>query len=156
MKAAARLQGRVTKLVLLEPNTVSLLAQAGNVDAFAELKEQRDCIKHFGARGEWSTVAQKFTDYWVGAGSWQKMPPERREAFIKALKPNFFEWDALMNETTSAMQWAKMLPRETLLLYDPSTVLPLRMIGSILRCACPEWHYNEVGVDIWLPLRART
>ena len=144
MKAAARLRRRVTKLVLLEPNTINLLAQAGYDAAFAEAREQRDCIKKFGALGEWATVAEKFADYWSGAGSWRDMSPERREAFTKALKPNFFEWDALINETTSAIQWAELLPRATLLLCDPNTVQPIRAIAAILRSACTEWAYKEV------------
>jgi hypothetical protein len=36
MKVAARLSGRVVKLVLLEPIPFQLLAQAGRKDAFAE------------------------------------------------------------------------------------------------------------------------
>jgi pimeloyl-ACP methyl ester carboxylesterase len=83
MKAAARLRSRVTKLVLLEPNAINLLAQAGYDAAFAEVKEQRDCIKKFGALGEWATVAEKFADYWSGAGSWRDMSPERQDAFYK-------------------------------------------------------------------------
>ena len=36
MKAAARLMGRVARLVLLETNPFYLLAQSGRVDAFAK------------------------------------------------------------------------------------------------------------------------
>ena len=152
MKAAARLRRRVTKLVLLEPNTINILAQAG-VAAFAEAREQRDCIKKFGALGEWATVAEKFADYWGGAGSWRDMSPERREAFTKALKPNFFEWDALISETTSAIQWAELLPRATLLICDPNTVPPIRAVAAMLRSACPEWAYKEVlGAGHMAPL----
>jgi pimeloyl-ACP methyl ester carboxylesterase len=154
MKAAARLRSRVTKLVLLEPNAINLLAQAGYDAAFAEVKEQRDCIKKFGALGEWATVAEKFADYWSGAGSWRDMSPERRDAFTKALKPNFFECDALINETTSAIQWAQLLPRATMLLCDPNTVQPIRTITAILRSTCPEWAYEEVmGGGHMAPLR---
>jgi pimeloyl-ACP methyl ester carboxylesterase len=125
MKTAARLPGRVTKLVLLETNPFYLLAQSGRVDAFAEAMEMRNCIKKFGALGEWATAAEKFADYWGGAGSWRDMSSERRTAFAEALKPNFFEWDAVMNETTPVEQWAALLPRTTLLVCDPGTVLPM-------------------------------
>jgi pimeloyl-ACP methyl ester carboxylesterase len=144
MKAAARLGCRVTKLVLLEPNAVNLLAQPAHAAVFAEVSEQRDCIKRFGALGEWATVAETFAEYWGGPGSWRDMSPEHREAFTKALKPNFFEWDALINETTSATQWAELLPPATLLLCDPQTVRPIRAIATILRNACPRWTYKEV------------
>jgi len=45
MKAAARLAGRVAKLVLLETNPFYLLAQSGRGDAFVEAMELRNYIK---------------------------------------------------------------------------------------------------------------
>ena len=56
------------------------------------------------------------------------MSSDRRAAFTEALKPNFYEWDAVMNETTPVEEWASRLPRATLLVYDPDTVLPIREI----------------------------
>jgi pimeloyl-ACP methyl ester carboxylesterase len=153
MKAAARLPGRVTKLVLLETNPFYLLAQSGRVDAFAEAADLRDCIKRYGALREWAPAAEKFADYWGGVGTWREMPLHRRVAFTESLKPNFFEWDAVMNETTSAEQWATLLPRATLLVYDPGTVLPIREIAAILRRACPGWAYKELpGAGHMAPL----
>jgi pimeloyl-ACP methyl ester carboxylesterase len=145
MKTAARLAGRVDRLILLEANPVYLLKQAGRVDAFAEAMELRDCIKRFGALGEWTTAAETFADYWGGAGTWRNMPAERRAAFAEALKPNFFEWDAVTNETTSAEEWAALLPRKTLIVCDPETVLPIREIAALLRRSCPQWSYREVA-----------
>jgi pimeloyl-ACP methyl ester carboxylesterase len=144
MKAAARLAGRVAKLVLLEPNPFYLLRQAGRTDAFAEAMELRNCVKRYGALGEWSAAAERFADYWGGASTWQKMPVERREAFAAALKPNFFEWDAVMNETTAVAQWADLLPHATLVVSDPNTVLPIREITALLRQSCPLWTYQDV------------
>ena len=69
---------------------------------------------------------------------------ERREVFAQALKPNFFEWDAVMNETTPVEQWAALLPHTTLLVCDPKTVLPIREIDSILRQSCPRWSCKGV------------
>jgi len=144
MKLAARLGSRVTKLVLLEANPFYLLAQAGRAVAFAEAMDLRNCIKTCGVRGEWPVAAERFADYWGGAGSWQAMSCERRAAFAEALKPNFFEWDAVMNETMPAAQWAQLLPAATLLVCDPETVLPIREIVAIFRQACPGWSYTEV------------
>jgi pimeloyl-ACP methyl ester carboxylesterase len=153
MKAAARLVGRVAKLVLLETNPFYLLAQSGRVGAFAEAMELRNYIKKFGTLGEWTTAAEKFADYWGGAGTWQGMSLDRRMAFSEALKPNFFEWDAVMNETTPVEQWATLLPRTTLLVCDPGTVLPIREIAVLLRRSCPGWAYKEVlGAGHMAPL----
>jgi len=153
MKLAAQLGSRVTKLVLLETNPFNLLQQAGQKDAFDEVVRLRDCIKTAGARGEWETAAERFADYWGGAGSWQAMSPERRAAFAQAIRPNFYEWDAVMGETTPVEEWARTLPVMTLSLYDPGTVLPIREIAAILRAACPAWRHQEVpGVGHMAPL----
>ena len=145
MKAAAQLSGRVIRLVLLETNPFYLLKQAGRAEAFAEAMELRNFIKKFGVLGEWSIAAEKFADYWGGAGSWQAMSPERRSAFADALKPNFFEWDAVMNETTPVERWAHLLPTATLVVSDPNTVRPIREITELLRQSCPMWTYKEIA-----------
>jgi pimeloyl-ACP methyl ester carboxylesterase len=144
MKLAARLQGRVARLALLEANPFDLLQQSGQMEAYAEAADLRDCIKKFGSLGEWATAAERFADYWGGAGSWANMSSERRDAFVGALKPNYFEWDAVMGESTPAAQWARLLPRATLVLSDPNTVAPIRGIVAALRRDCPMWSYQDI------------
>jgi pimeloyl-ACP methyl ester carboxylesterase len=144
MKLAAHMPGRVKKLALLEPNPAYLLAQSGHLDAFAEIMDLRNCIKQCGSRGEWATAAERFADYWGGAGSWRDMSPERRAAFTEALKPNFFEWDAVTNETTSIEEWERLLPSDTLVIGDPNSVLPIREIVALFRRSCPSWTYRDV------------
>src|SRR5262249_163021 len=126
-------------------NPFHLLKQSGRTDAFAEATDLRDSIKKFGALGEWVTAAERFADYWGGAGSWQNMTTERRKAFAEALKPNYFEGDEVMGETTRVEQWARLLPHSTLLLSDPNTVFPIREITAILRRACPAWTHKEIA-----------
>jgi pimeloyl-ACP methyl ester carboxylesterase len=153
MKTAARLDGRATRLILLETNPFYLLAQAQRHEAFAEAMALRNSIKEYGAIGEWAAAAEIFADYWNGAGSWRDMPPDRRAAFADMLKPNFSEWDAVMNEITPAEQWADLLPRATLQIVDPGTVLPIREISAILRRSSPLWDYTETpGVGHMAPL----
>jgi pimeloyl-ACP methyl ester carboxylesterase len=144
MKVAARLRGHVAKLVLLEPIPFHLLAQAGRIAAFAEAMNLCNAIKKYGAVGEWATAAERFADYWTGLGTWREMSPDRRLAFSEALKPNFFEWDAVMDDTTPVEEWAAVLPRATLLAFDPAGVSPTREIAAILRRSCPNWTYKEI------------
>jgi len=152
MKAAARLKGRVSKLVLLEPNPVYLLVQSGRLDAVAEAMETRNSIKEFGARGEWEKAAEKFADRFGGHGTWQQTPPERRKTFTEALKPNFFEWDAVLGETTPLAEWAQLLPRRTLVVSDPNSLLTVREIVALLRGTCPTWTFREVTGGHMAPL----
>ena len=80
------------------------------------------------------------------------MPPQRRETFAQALKPNFFEWDAVTDETTSLAEWARLLPRETLVVSDTNTVLPIREIAALLRRSSPTWTFQEVTGGHMAPL----
>jgi len=153
MKAAARLYGRVDRLVLIETNPFNLLAQHGRTDALTEAMALRDCVKAYGDRGEWATAAEIFADYWGGAGTWAAMRPERRAAFVQAIRPNYFEWDAAMNDATTAEQWAALLPPDTLLIADSRSALPIREVTAILRRACPAWFYRDVpGAGHMAPL----
>lgn len=155
MKAAARLGSRVRKLVLFETNPFYLLQQNGRDAAYAEATALRDLIKACADRNDWETAAARFADYWNGAGSWAATPADRRAAFVQALRPNYFEWDAVMNETTSAADWARLLPRATLLISDPKTVLPIRDIEAVLRQAAPHWyHQHTAGGGHMAPLTA--
>jgi pimeloyl-ACP methyl ester carboxylesterase len=145
MNLAARLGARTGKLVLFEPIPFYLLKQAGRSEALAEITALRDAVRALGASGQWAAAAEQFADYWGGHGTWQAMPEQRRAAFASALKPNIFEWDAVMDETTSAEEWGRLLPRSTLLMMDRDTVLPIVEIAALLRKACPRWTYMEIA-----------
>jgi hypothetical protein len=47
-------------------------------------------------------------------------------------------------ETRSLAEWARLLPRQTLVLSDPNTVLSIREIAALLRDCCPTWTFQEV------------
>ena len=63
----------------------------------------------------------------------------------EALRPNYFEWDAVMDETTPVEEWARLLPLATLVVSDPNTAFPIREITAILRLACSMWTYKEIA-----------
>jgi hypothetical protein len=48
-----------------------------------------------------------------------------------------------MEDTTPVEEWATMLPRSTLLVFDPAGVSPVREIAAILRRSCPGWTFAE-------------
>ncbi len=143
MKAALRMGARVEKLVLLEPNPFTLLRDHGRDDAFQEVCALREVIKRNGERGDWMAAAERFADYWGGAGTWSSTPDDRRTAFVEALQPNFHEWDAVMNDATALETWAAFLPERTLVVYDPATVRPIREIVQLLREGTP-WRFQRL------------
>lgn len=143
LKTALLLDRQVKKLVLIEPNPFSMLRQQGRIDAFLESRALRDHVKCFGSLGDWEQVAERFADYWLGQGAWAAMPEKRRAAFAAALPPNFYEWDAVMNEETTLEQW-KSVAADTLVLSDPRTRRPIREIVEIFAAACPHWTFQPL------------
>ena len=73
------------------------------------------------------------------------MPADRRATFVAALRPNFFEWDAVIDEETPLERWGELLPRVTMYLYDPGTTLPIRETVELLRGAHPHWMFREIA-----------
>ena len=144
LKAAMLLGPRVGSLILLEPNPFYLLKQNGRTQAFLESRELRDHVKCFGALGDWTKVAERFADYWLGDGSWRSMPEKRRAAFAESLPPNFHEWDAVMEEETTVEQW-KALTARTLVVSDKATRLPIREIVELFAKACPSWSFRSIA-----------
>lgn len=145
MKAALRMGSRVDRLVLFEPNPFFLLRDNSRDAAFAEICGLRDVIKMYGGRGEWEVPAERFADYWGGAGTWAATSPERRATFIEALKPVWHEWDAVMGETTPLCAWTAGLPALTAVIHDPATVRPIREIVDLLQRAAPHWRFATIA-----------
>ena len=144
LKAASLLGPRAGRLVLLEPNPFHLLRQAGRTQAYLEARALRDHVQCYGALGDWTKVAERFADYWLGDGAWDAMPEKRRAAFAEALPPNIHEWDAVMEEQTPMEEW-KLIPARTLVVSDRSTRLPVREIVELFTRFCPHWTFQHVA-----------
>ncbi len=144
MKAALELNARISGLVLLEPNPFYLLARHGRVAAFAEIMALRDHVKTFGGAGDWAQVGERFADYWNGEGAWAAMWPERRDGFIAMLPPNYYEWDAVMNEATPAVEWRELAAR-TLLVQASDTRRPIKEVSEILLAELPGLAFAEIA-----------
>ena len=71
------------------------------------------------------------------------MPANRRKAFVEAMSPNFHEWDAVMNETTTIDTWAS-LKAKTLIEYAAETKRPIREIVELFMVDCPHWTFKEI------------
>lgn len=144
MKAAQLFKDRVRKLVLIEPNAFFLLDQAGCHAAMQEVMALRHVIKSHGATGSWAEAAAYFADYWTGAGSWAAMPTERQQKFVRALQPNFHEWDGFLSETTMLPEWYAALPGETSVIWSRDTVRSIRDIVELMQQGCPDWRFESL------------
>jgi pimeloyl-ACP methyl ester carboxylesterase len=143
IKTAMLLDARVKRLILLEPNPFYLLKQNGRRQAYLEARSLRDHVKCFGSLGDWGKVAERFADYWLGEGAWSAMPEKRRAAFLDSLPPNFYEWDAVMEEQTTVEE-LKTIPARTFVMSAAATRLPIRKIVDLLAKSCPDWVFRTI------------
>ncbi|MEM7023846.1 MAG: alpha/beta hydrolase, partial [Pseudomonadota bacterium] len=145
MKAAEALGPRVDKLILFEPNPFYLLKQHGRDEAFAEISGVAATVSQAQMSGDWEAAAEMFADYWGGSGSWAALSEQRRGTFVEFLRPNFFEWDAVINETKTLGAWAECLPVNTVVISTEHTVRPIREIAELMREGCPGWRFEHLG-----------
>ena len=141
MMAAKIHKPKVNKLILIEPNPFYLLSNSKDSDGYKEAVALCDVIKRNGDKGTWNIAAQYFADYWNGNGSWEEMDSERQDKFIAALKPNYHEWDCVMNETISIKEWKHSLASNTTVLMSQNTVQSIKDINSLFKSKIPEWRY---------------
>jgi len=144
LKSAILLGPKVGCLVLLEPNPFYLLKQNNRRQAFLEVRDLFDHVKCFGSMDDWPKVAERFANYWLGDGSWNSMPVERRTAFVAALHPNFYEWDAVMDEETT-IEELKNISARTMVLSDKHTRFPIQEIIDIFVQVCPQWTFRTIS-----------
>ena len=85
-----------------------------------------------------------FANYWTGAGSWDAMPDDRKAKFARALKPNFHEWDAVMNEEKPFSEWRSDLPSKTTVVSANDTVRSILEIVDLMEENAPEWRYIRI------------
>jgi pimeloyl-ACP methyl ester carboxylesterase len=144
LKAAAMLGDRVSHLFLFEPNPFYLLAQNGRADAYAEAMELRDFIKSYGAKGDWAAVAQRFVDYWLGDGAWAVTPEQRQLAYMRLLRPNYYEWDCMKSDAI-AIENVAQLSAKAMLVYSAGARRPIREIAQLIEERCPNWSVATVA-----------
>ena len=144
MMAAAMFKKKVRRLVLIEPNPFYLLEKSGRSEAYQEAVILRDSIKSHGKSGTWADAAEVFANYWTGAGSWDAMPDDRKAKFASALVPNFYEWDAVMNEVVSFAEWQRDLPSDTTVVSARDTVRSIREIVELMAKRVPEWRFKQI------------
>ena len=62
----------------------------------------------------------------------------------RPLRPNFHEWDAVMNDETTIDAWKALEPK-TLVVSALGTRRPIREIVELLAEACPHWMYAQIA-----------
>lgn len=143
-QAATLLGERVSHLCLFEPTLFHLLAQNGQREAYAEAMALRDFVRRHGGKGRWAAVAERFVDYWIGAGAWAEMATERRLAYMQLLRPNYHEWDSVDSHRTTIEELGRIRAR-AMMVYSPDARRPSREIAQLFRDQCPNWSVVRIA-----------
>jgi len=137
LKVATRRPNLVRSVAAYEPVLFSLLRddpasrrEIQSVVAVAEAMRERL------AEGQPLAAAQRFIDFWSGAGAWASLPSERQTAFAIRMPPVVRQFDALFNDGLSLRDLARLrLP--LLLLSGGRTVPAARSACNLAATAQP-------------------
>jgi pimeloyl-ACP methyl ester carboxylesterase len=101
LKAALLHPGRVRALALYEPTLFSVLEQAEPAtDAASGIRHAVAAAAAALEAGDANRAAECFIDYWMGAGAWARLPPERQGPIAASTRHVRGWWSALHTEPT--------------------------------------------------------
>lgn len=137
LKAALMHRDRVGALVLYEPTLFALLEQesAGHPAADGIRHAVADAARAI-AQGDQAAAGARFIDYWMGAGSWQRMPEARRVA-IGATMVNVSGWASALFGEPTPLQALRALDLPVLLMLGAQSPASSRGVGRLLTQALP-------------------
>ncbi len=141
--AALANPGRVRAMALYEPTLFAL------VDAHGPPPNEADGIRNAVAdagaaldRGDQDAAAERFIDYWMGTGSWQQTPQNRKPA-IAASVANIRRWaHALFGEPTPLTAF-RSLDIPVLYMVGKRSTASARGVARLLAAALPRVELLE-------------
>jgi pimeloyl-ACP methyl ester carboxylesterase len=99
-------------------------------------------VQRLGDAEDWDALAEIFTDYFNGDGSWVSTAPERQRMIASQLPPNRHEWDAGSESRTA--QTFSGATAQTLILRGSLTRLVTRETADVLCEAFPHWQLRDI------------
>jgi pimeloyl-ACP methyl ester carboxylesterase len=86
--------------------------------------------------GALDSAAQRFIDYWMGAGTWAGMRPQRRAAIARTMPSVRSQWTAIFAETTSLPVYS-LLDLPVLYLVGSKSPPSTRAVARLLTQTLP-------------------
>lgn len=143
-RAALANPGRIRSLILVEPVLFGLLlAEDPGQPAAREIVAVCDDTSAAVALGELERAAERFTDYWMGPGTWASIPAPRRTAVAQAMSDVRSEWSALFADTTPLSAYSS-LKVPTLYLTGSESPASAREVARLLIKTLPDVTTVEV------------
>jgi len=152
-RAALTYPGCFRSLVLVEPVLFGLLVaeephQPAAREVVAVCQHTRAAVEV----GALDSAAQRFIDYWMGAGTWAEMPPQRRAAIAQMMPSVRSQWTAIFAETTPLPVYS-LLDLPVLYLVGSKSPSSTRAVARLLTQTLPNVTSAELtGAGHMAPL----
>ena len=133
LRVAAERPDRVASLTLYEPMALHVLRTAGPAEraAFDEITAFARQIDQAVLCGAYWAAAERFVDYWNGAGAWAATDPDAQARIARYIPKACLEFRAMAGETTPRAAY-RQFDFPTLLLVGEHACEPVRLIGRQL------------------------
>jgi len=142
LATASKLGTTVSHMALYEPMLCGLLHGHGRAEAWSEAMGIYAAVQELGDAQDWVGLAEVFTDYFNGEGSWAATPVERQRLIAAPLPPNRHEWDAGSQSRTA--QDFVGTTAQTLILRGSLTRLVTMETAALLHEAFPHWQLRDI------------
>jgi pimeloyl-ACP methyl ester carboxylesterase len=133
LRVASERPDRIASLTLYEPMALHLLKAAGPAGqaALDEITAVARALDHAVLCGAYWAAAERFVDYWSGAGAWAATDPDAQARIARYIPKACLEFRALAEESTARTAYRKFdFPK--LLLVGEHTREPARLIARQL------------------------
>ncbi|MEO7057901.1 MAG: alpha/beta hydrolase [Caldimonas sp.] len=134
VKLASACPGRVRSLCLYEPTLFHLVAAgAPSASPAAGIWHAASDAAQAVGRGDSDDAAERFIDFWMGAGAWTATPAAKKPAIAASMR-NVAAWrDALFGEDAAAESFARLDMPTVLLHGDRSPQSALAVVEALTR-----------------------
>ncbi len=136
---------RLRSLTLIEPSCFHLLVddRQGHAQALDEIRAVAEAVNSTVVCGDYRGGMEVFIDYWGGAGSWAKLPDEKKAQFADLALCVAHHFWSLFEEKT-ALDDCRGLHVPTLILCGTKSPRPSRTIVKLLADAIPHAQHRTI------------
>ena len=143
----ARSRGdQLASLTVIEPVAFHLLrgGSAADAEALREIWGVTETVVQALACGDYAGGYGRFVDYWSGSGTWDAIPPSRREALGPRLAKVALDFHATIGDAATVEDFRSMAV-PTLVLQGACTKAPTQRICARLAANLPEARTRTIG-----------
>jgi pimeloyl-ACP methyl ester carboxylesterase len=132
-------------LTLIEPSSFHFLRAAEGSDAHLldEIRAVADAVHHGVICGDYARGMQTFVDYWGGAGSWERLPDDKKAQFGHLAVHVAHHFWSLIEENTPLTAYAG-ISVPTLILCGTRSPAPSRAIARLLAETLPGARHRTI------------